>query len=127
LVEKRARKRCDYCQAPQQVCGYRFPIEHIGPVAEGGSDAPSNRALGCASCNRAKSDKRTGVDPQTGKEVALFNPRRQVWQDHFRWADDRETLIGLTATGRATVATLDMNSELRKEACRLWFETGWLP
>ena len=27
----------------------------------------------------------------------------------------------------ATVAALDMNSDLLREARRLWFETGWLP
>jgi hypothetical protein len=40
---------------------------------------------------------------------------------------DRETVIGLTATGRAKIVTLDLNSEFRKEARRLWFQTGWLP
>ena len=67
------------------------------------------------------------VDPQTNAEVTLFNPRTQRWEHHFRWAKDRETLFGRTPTGLATVAALDMNSELQKEARRLWFETGWLP
>jgi 5-methylcytosine-specific restriction endonuclease McrA len=127
LVERRARKRCEYCHAPMAVCGYRFHVEHIALIAEGGSDAPENRALACASCNLAKTDKETGVDPSTGDEVPLFDPRTQPWKDHFRWANDKETLVGRTPVGRATVATLDMNSELRCEARRLWFETGWLP
>ena len=50
------------------------------------------------------------------KEVALFNPRTQVWEEHFRWASDKQTIEGLTQIGRATVATLSMNSELRLKA-----------
>jgi hypothetical protein len=94
---------------------------------QGGSDALPNRALACATCNLAKSDKTVGIDARTGAEVGLFNPRIHVWEEHFRWAKDHQTLVGRTPTGRATVATLDMNSEVHREARRLWFETGWLP
>ena len=126
-MEKRARHRCEYCHAPQSVCGYRFHVEHIIPSVAGGSDAPANRTLACASCNLAKNDKQIGHDPDTGEEETLFNPRRQVWREHFHWAEDRESLVGVTSTGRATIATLDMNNTLRHEARRLWFESGWLP
>ena len=68
-----------------------------------------------------------GIDPQTGTEAPIFDPRRQHWSDHFRWAEDQQTLIGLTRTGRATIAALDLNSDFRLEARRLWFQTGWLP
>ncbi len=81
----------------------------------------------CHFCNLAKSDRTAGRDPVTGTTVALFNPRSQMWSDHFRWEEDLETLAGLTATGRATVVALDMNSALRKGARQLWFATGWLP
>ena len=126
-VEKRARRRCEYCHAPQRVSGYRFHVEHILPIAEGGSHALPNRALACATCNLAKADKTVSVDPRTKAQVPLFNPRTQSWEDHFRWGKDKQMLIGRTPTGRATVAELDMNNELHKEARRLWFETGWLP
>jgi HNH endonuclease len=127
LVEKRAGRRCEYCQAPQAVCGYRYHLEHIIPSSQGGPDAPANRALACAACNLAKADKTLGVDSESGAAIALYDPRRQAWREHFRWAEDRETLIGLTPTGRATVVALDLNDDLRKEARRLRFESGWLP
>jgi hypothetical protein len=126
-VEKRADSHCEYCHAPQRVSGYRFHVEHIIPSVQGGSDALRNRTLACATCNLAKADRTVGIDTQTRAEVALFNPRTQVWEDHFRWANDRQTIVGRTPTGRATVATLDMNNELHQETRRLWFETGWLP
>ena len=82
-IEERASGRCEYCQAPQRVCGYRFHLEHIIPVALGGYDDDSNRALACASCNLAKADRASGKNPLTGEEVLLFDPRTQVWRDHF--------------------------------------------
>jgi len=126
-VEQRAGRRCEYCHAPQRVSGHRYHIEHIIPKAHGGSDGLGNRALACATCNLAKLDRTMGVDPQTGVEVPLFNPRTQVWDEHFRWATDHQTIVGRTPSGRAAVETLDMNNELHKEARQLWFATGWLP
>ena len=126
-VETRAARRCEYCRAPQSACGYRFHLEHITPIAEGGSDDDANRALACAACNLAKSDRTTGVDPESGVTVALFNPRADLWEAHFRWLDDRQTLLGLTPVGRATVIALNLNDELRLEARQLWFEAGLLP
>ncbi len=127
LIETRAQERCEYCHAPQAVCGYRFHLEHIIPSINGGSDDPSNRALACAPCNLAKIDKQIGADPETDEELPLFHPRRDNWDEHFRWGDDRQRLVGLTATGRATIATLDMNNPMRLSARQLWFTTGWLP
>ena len=126
-VEERAQERREYCHAPQRVCGYRFHLEHIVPLALGGSNADSNRALACASCNLAKSDRVSGTDLSTGADTPLFHPRAHLWQDHFAWADDQSQLTGRTGTGRATVTTLDMNSELRQAARQLWFAMGLLP
>jgi HNH endonuclease len=126
-VEARAEGRCEYCHAPRHACGYRFHLEHLNPLVQGGSDAPGNRALACASCNLARADKVSGVDPLTGAEVALFNPRIQAWETRFAWADDQQTIAGRTLTGRATIVTLDTNSELRRGARLLWFMMGLLP
>jgi hypothetical protein len=94
---------------------------------EGGSDAFPNRALACAACNLAKGDRTTSIDPETGQRVPLFDPRTDAWDEHFRWHGDPPVIVGLTPEGRATVAALDLNGELRLEARRLWFEAGVLP
>jgi hypothetical protein len=39
--------------------------------------------------------------------VPLYNPRLDRWCERFRWHGPR--LIGLTATGRATIRTLNIN------------------
>ncbi len=103
LVEKRAQGRCEYCRAPQRACGYRFHLDHIIPSVYGGSDLARNRALACASCNLTKAEKVSGTDPLTGAKVTVFNPRSQKWQEHFCWADDQQTVLGLTPIGRTTV------------------------
>ena len=126
-MEARARGRCEYCQAPQNACGYHFHLEHIVPIALGGSDDEDNRALACASCNLAKADRAFATDPLTAEETLLFHPRTQEWDNHFRWDEDQRTLLGLTATGRATIAALDMNNELRQAARQLRFAVGLLP
>jgi hypothetical protein len=39
----------------------------------------------------------------------LFNPRTDMWEDHFRW--ERAWIEGVTAIGRATARVLAMNAE----------------
>jgi hypothetical protein len=79
-------------------------------VAAGGETVAENLALACVSCSLRKAACQTAVDPQSGQEVALYNPRRDVWHEHFHW--DGVHLVGLTATGRATVEALKMNRVL---------------
>jgi len=67
-----------------------------------------NLAFSCG-CNSYKSDQTRAPDPLTGRLVPLFHPRRQRWSRHFRWSDDVSIIIGLTATGRATVEALHLN------------------
>ncbi len=67
------------------------------------------------------------VDPETGSLVPLFNPRTQVWTEHFSWDKDGTDIIGQTPTGRSTVVALSLNNELRIRARALWVEAGWHP
>jgi hypothetical protein len=127
LVERRARWRCEYCRAPQRVCGYRFHVEHILPRVLGGTDDLGNLALSCGPCNLAKGARTHGPDRATSTIVALFHPRIDVWDDHFSWAADQASLIGLTPIGRATVEALDLNAPIRTGARLFWRELGLLP
>lgn len=62
-------------------------------------------------CNGRKHAKVKATDPLTGKSARLFNPRRLPWLDHFTWSGDATLIIGLTATGRATVDALQLNRQ----------------
>src|SRR6266540_6684307 len=87
-VREAARHRCGYCLSPQHLVMARLEIEHIIPRAKGGADEESNLWLSCPICNGHKSDKTAAEDPETGKTVLLFNPRLQIWAEHFRWTQD---------------------------------------
>lgn len=112
LVRRRARNCCEYCQLSEQRSPVaRLQIEHIVPRKHGGSDDEANLALACIDCNLHKGPNLTGIDPETGRIVELFNPRRQRWSDHFAWHGVE--IVGLTPIGRATVRVLEMNAEDR--------------
>jgi hypothetical protein len=110
LVVRRAGNRCEYCGLSQEGQEATFHIDHITPAVAGGATESSNLALACVSCSLRKGARQTAADPQTGEEIAVYHPRRDAWQAHFRWEGER--VVGLTATGRVTVDALDMNRPL---------------
>lgn len=110
-VRNRAKGLCEYCHAVEMWQYVRFTIDHVIPQVRGGSDDVENLALACFNCNRKKSSHITGIVPSSGKEVRLFNPRRDLWSNHFIWAQDKVTMVGLTDIGEATIERLAMNRE----------------
>jgi hypothetical protein len=102
-------------------------IEHIIPVAAGGPSIEKNLWLACPLCNGYKGSQTHRVDPMTSKEVKLFNPRDQDWNEHFRWSKDGIQIIGQTSCGRATVIALKLNNEHLVRARRRWVAVGWHP
>jgi 5-methylcytosine-specific restriction endonuclease McrA len=66
----------------------RLDVEHIIPKSQGGLTELSNLALSCHGCNLAKSDKTNAEDAVSGTLVRLFHPRRDVWHEHFLWANN---------------------------------------
>jgi hypothetical protein len=93
-----------------------FHVDHVIPRIDGGPTNAENLAFACVSCSLRKWARRTAIDPETGDEVPLFNPRQQLWADHFRW--DGEVVVPLTQLARATVAQLAMNRPLILEIRR---------
>jgi len=86
-----------------------FSLDHILPLQAGGTDDLANLALSCQGCNNHKHTRIEAPDPVTRETVALFHPRRDLWQDHFIWSRDFTRIVGLTPTGRATVEALRLN------------------
>lgn len=111
LVRHRAGDRCEYCLLRQEPTGLAHHIEHIIARQHHGSDDPANLALACNRCNAYKGPNLTGIDPANHELVPLFHPRRDVWKDHFEFQGPR--IVGLTATGRATIDVLAINDERR--------------
>ncbi len=105
----------------------RLQIDHIQPVAKGGSDDIENLCLACKLCNQHKWTKTHGIDLDTGQEIALFHPRQQRWSERFAWREEGAELCGLTACGRATISALSLNNELAIIVRRNWIKAGWHP
>lgn len=70
-----------------------------------------NLALACDRCNLHKGPNLSSIDPVTGDNVNLYNPRIGSWDEHFGIVGAEIT--GLTPSGRATVRLLNMNSDRR--------------
>ena len=110
-VIERANFLCEYCISSQDFSPTSFSIEHIHPKSRNGSDEMENLALACQGCNSYKSDKITAIDPISGQNVPLYNPRKDVWEEHFLWDEDFTKIVGTTAKGRATVELLKLNRQ----------------
>jgi 5-methylcytosine-specific restriction endonuclease McrA len=115
-VVERAAHCCEYCLLPQADHCWPFHVEHIVPRQHVGDDSLENLALACPRCNRFKGPNLTAIDPRTGRITHLFNPRKQIWLDHFQLVG--HTIEGLTQLGRATSRLLRMNAENRRDLRR---------
>jgi HNH endonuclease len=110
-VIERAKSYCEYCQLPVAFSPASFNFEHIIPLVKQGLTTLLNLAFSCGGCNAHKKDKIEALDPLTRQLMPLFNPRTDIWSDHFQWSDDDLQIIGTTPTGRATVQLLKVNRE----------------
>jgi len=108
----RAGRRCEYCRLPDLLPHtLRFHLEHVTARQHGGPTVLDNLAWSCQRCNERKGPNLTGIDPDTSTIVRLFHPRRDRWEEHFIFEGLR--IVAQTATGRATLWLLEMNSEER--------------
>ncbi len=126
-IGNQARHRCGYCLTSEEVVGTPMHVEHIIPESKGGLTEEENLWLSCLLCNSHKGSRTEYEDPVSGQSVRLFNPRQQVWREHFEWFDDGARILGLTAIGRATVVALQLNREPLVFSRKKWIKAGWHP
>ena len=126
-IASEARHRCGYCLTSARITGTPMELDHIIPESIGGPTVRENLWLACSMCNDHKSNRIAALDPLTEEIVRLFDPRRQIWADHFEWSLEGDMVIGKTATGRATVAAVRLNRAELVEARRGWIIAGWHP
>ena len=126
-VAARANHRCEYCLAPEELSGKEFHVEHIIPLATGGTDELNNLALACFRCNLSKGTAQSVQLYPGDRPVRLFNPRTDDWNACFDFvlAPDNEavTIVAKNDTGRATVSRLRMNAPHAVRARWMWFLT----
>ncbi len=110
-VSKRAKHLCEYCLLPESYSVSTFELEHISPRSKGGKKNLKNLAWSCSGCNKYKYNRVSIIDSESGDEIPLFNPRKDVWNEHFSWSEDFMEIIHLTPKGKVTVRALKLNRE----------------
>jgi hypothetical protein len=106
-IFQRAAGRCEYCLLPLGLDVAGPAVEHIVPRKHRGKKALDNLAAACSHCNLHKGSNTAGLDPSTNRLCRLFDPRHDVWKEHFRLLG--ATILGRTVIGRTTVYVLAMN------------------
>ncbi len=105
-VRQRAGFLCEYCHTSERWQYVSFTIDHIIPNDD---NSIENLALACFHCNRRKSNKTSVFDAQSDEEISLFNPRKDIWKEHFEWSKDKIFIVSKTEIGRITVDLLNLN------------------
>lgn len=118
LVYGRAEGRCEYCLIYEGISFARHQIDHVIAEKHGGLTVEENLALSCTLCNKYKGSDIASIG-ETGEVIPLFNPRRDVWSEHFRI--DEGLFIGLTPKGKVTIRLLQINSLSRIDERRSEF------
>lgn len=124
FVRQRAGNRCEYCRLPEDAVPYLvYHVDHI--VAKQHldelTDDPRGLAWACSECNYHKGPNLVSIDPHSKNQAALYHPRNDDWDEHFKI--ENGTIVGRTAVGRATARLLNMNASrlvrLRRELIEL--------
>lgn len=126
-VAERSHYCCEYCRSQEQYSPDSFAVEHIKPIARGGTHDLNNLAFSCQGCNNRKYTHIEATDPTTQEIAPLYHPRQQKWSDHFAWNEDCSLVVGLTPTGRATIDKLQLNRIGLVNLRRILFEINEHP
>jgi len=110
-VAKRADFRCEYCRRPESDSFLRYQADHILSRKHGGTTTLENLAFACPTCNNFKGTDFGTILTDEEIVVRLFNPRKQIWFDHFEVADGE--IIAKTDIGVATIKILKLNEVSR--------------
>ena len=116
-VYERAHGLCEYCLIDEEVSFAKHQIDHVIAEKHGGETIKENLALSCSICNKYKGSDIASLDGETDAIVTLFNPRTDVWSEHFRI--ENGIFLGLTANARATIRLLQINNAARIEERRI--------
>ncbi len=119
-MASRAAYNCEYCCMPQLFSLHKHEPDHILPRQHGGETESDNLALACFRCNRLKGPNVGSFDPLNGLLVPFFNPRTQIWNEHFSF--EGALIKPLTAEARVTLKIFLFNNIERLEERKLWVE-----
>jgi len=124
-VIERAENCCEYCRLSQDDDEFSFHIDHIVAEKHHGETIPENLCLSCYVCNIHKGSDIASVDLETRQVIPLYNPRTQIWSEHFELEDER--IKPLTPNGRVTVSLLHFNDLERLAERSILLKLGRYP
>lgn len=125
LVPKRANFRCEYCLVHEEDSYLAFEIEHIISLKHGGGNESENLAYACPHCNQNKGSDLTTFLDSYENIVAIFNPRKQSWTDHFKIEEGE--ILPRSDIGRATIKLLKLNEPERLIHRKILMQSGSYP
>jgi hypothetical protein len=119
LAVVRADGLCEYCLIHEDDTFFGCEIDHIISEKHGGLTVAENLAYACLACNRNKGPDLGSIWGPTGSLVRFFNPRLDMWSDHFSL--DGAVIRPLTPIGSVTDRIFGFNEIerlLEREALR---------
>lgn len=111
LVIARANRHCEYCLIHEEDTYLGCQVDHIIAEKHGGLTVAGNLSHCCTFCNRCKGTDIGSIAPSTGEFTRFFDPRKDLWADHF--ALDGVIIRPLTSVGEATATILQFNQPER--------------
>jgi hypothetical protein len=112
-IARQAAYVCEYCLLPEADSFLGYEIDHIIGLKHRGSNDATNLAWSCPDCNRNKGTDLGSIDWSSGDLVRFFNPRTDIWTEHFRLYDN--LIDPLTPIGLVTLNILKLNDRLRPD------------
>ena len=110
IVASRAGFLCEYCLIHEDETFFGCEVDHVISRKHGGLTA-ENLAYACLICNRPKGTDLGSILESGGPLTRFFDPRRDSWNDHFRY--DGATILSLTEIGEVTARIFGFNDTER--------------
>lgn len=113
LAASRADYLCEYCLIHESDTYLGCQVDHIISEKHAGLTVESNLAYACAFCNCHKGSDLGSIILTTGEFVRFYNPRLDLWAEHFRLGEDGITIVPISEIGSATERIFGFNTPER--------------
>jgi hypothetical protein len=108
-VVDRADGLCEYCLIREDDTFFGCEIDHIISEKHGGATSEENLAYASLFCNRLKGSDTSSLLPGTNQLIRFFNPRTDLWSEHFAFDPDSLHIVTRTSIGEATARIFGFN------------------
>lgn len=105
----RADGLCEYCLIHADDAFFGCEVDHVVSEKHGGLTTADNLAFACLPCNRRKGSDVGSLAEGTGALTRFYNPRTDVWLEHFAYESDGSMIRPLSEVGEVTVRILGFN------------------